>query len=231
MVRITRVYTGGGDKGQTSLVDGSRRMKSDPRFETVGTCDELNSILGCVLMEVKRMPSHDDGGDRTNVQRVELVVVEALGRIQHELFDLGAELACPPEDVPEYMTLIGKEQSELLVEEMDAWLEDLEPLTSFILPTGSPPVATMHVGRCIARRLERSMVQLLESEGKDAIRPTALVYINRLSDWLFVMGRWVSEMLGEDETLWLPLGKRPSERGVADRVNKMRSNDDDFSDL
>ena len=231
MVRITRVYTGGGDKGQTSLVDGSRRMKSDPRFETVGTCDELNSILGSALMEVKRMPNHGDGGDRTNVQRVELVVVEALGRIQHELFDLGAELACPPENVPEYMTLIGNEQSELLVEEMDAWLEDLEPLTSFILPTGSPPVSMMHVGRCIARRLERSMVALLDSEGEHAIRPTALVYINRLSDWLFVMSRWVSEMLGEDETLWLPLGKRSSEKGVADRVNKMRSNDDDFSDL
>lgn len=231
MVRITRVYTGGGDKGETSLVDGSRRMKSDPRFETVGTCDELNSILGCVLMEVKRMPSHEDGGDRNNVQRVELVVVEAIGRLQHELFDLGAELACPPNEVPEYMALIGKEQSNLLVEEMDAWLEDVTPLTSFILPTGEGPVATMHVARCVARRLERSMVQLLESEGNDAIRPTALVYINRLSDWLFVMGRWVSVMLGEEETLWLPLGKRSSEKGVADRVNKMRSNDDAFLDL
>jgi len=231
MVRITRVYTGRGDDGETSLVDGSRRMKSDPRFETVGMCDELNSMLGYVLMEVKRMPSHDDGGDRTNVQRVEIVVLEALGRIQHELFDLGAELACPPHGVPENMTLIGKEQSDLLVEEMDAWLEDVTSLTSFILPTGSGPVATLHVGRCVARRLERSMVQLLESEGDDSIRPMALIYINRLSDWLFVMSRWITAMLGEDETLWLPLGKRSSEKGVAERVNKMRSNDDDFSDL
>ncbi|MDB4604924.1 cob(I)yrinic acid a,c-diamide adenosyltransferase [bacterium] len=231
MVKITRVYTGGGDKGESSLVDGSRRMKSDLRFEVVGVCDELNSLIGTVLMEINRLPSHEDGGDSTNVQRVQKVVGEAFGRIQNELFDLGAELACPPENLPEYMVLLSETQADLLVEEMDVWLEDLEPLSSFILPTGPAPVAMMHLARTVVRRLERSMVRLLDHEGEGAVRALTLVYINRFSDWLFILGRWVSLQLNHDESLWVPLGKRPAEQGVAGRVRMMRSNDDDFTDL
>ena len=89
----------------------------------------------------------------------------------------------------------------------------------------------MHVARTVVRRLERTMVHLLKSEGEDAVRPLALVYVNRLSDWLFVMGRWVSMMLNEEETLWVPLGKRPAEKGVAHRVNQMKANDEDFEAL
>ena len=172
MVKITRVYTGGGDKGESSLVDGSRRMKSDLRFEVVGVCDELNSLIGTALMEINRLPSHEDGGDRTNVQRVQKVVGEAFGRVQNELFDLGAELACPPENLPEYMVLLSETQADLLVEEMDVWLEDLEPLSSFILPTGPAPVAMMHVSRTVVRRLERATVRLMEHEGEGAVRPS-----------------------------------------------------------
>lgn len=231
MVKINRVYTGGGDGGESSLVDGSRRRKSDPRFEVVGVCDELNSLFGTVLMELARLPDHEDGGDRTSVQRVQTVACEALSRVQNELFDLGAELACPPDALPEYMVLLSESQTDVLVAEMDAWLEGLPELTSFILPTGSPPVAFLHLARTVTRRLERSVIHLNDHEGEGAVRPIVMVYLNRLSDWLFVLGRWVSTLLNEQETLWVPLGKRPAERGVAHRVAQMRSNDEDLSSL
>ena len=231
MVKINRVYTGGGDDGESSLVDGSRRSKADLRFDAVGACDETNSWLGHVLMELRRLPEHEDGGERTSVARVRTVASEALVRVQNELFDVGAELACPPDNVPEYMSLISEAQTDVLVEEMDAWLVDLSALTSFILPTGSAPVASLHVARTVARRLERVAVHLNLSEGEGAVRPTLMVYLNRLSDWLFVLGRWVSYVLNEEETLWVPLGKRPAEGGVGHRVAQIRSNDEDFSSL
>jgi cob(I)alamin adenosyltransferase len=231
MVKINRVYTGGGDGGESSLVDGSRRKKSDPRFDVVGVCDEVNSWLGMVLAELARLPDHEDGGQRTNVHRVQTVLTEALIRVQNELFDLGAELACPPATLPEYMVLISQAQTDVLMEEMDAWLATLPELTSFILPAGSPPVATMHLARTVVRRLERCLVHLVDEEGEGAVRPLVLVYVNRLSDWFFVMGRWVSMMLNEEEALWVPLGKRPAEKGVAHRVDQMRANDGDFDSL
>jgi cob(I)alamin adenosyltransferase len=231
MVKINRVYTGGGDAGESSLVDGSRRSKGDPRFGVVGVCDEVNSWIGTVLMELNRLPVHEDGGDRTSAKRVHTVATEALSRVQNELFDLGAELACPPSTLPDYMVLLSEQQTDVLVAEMDAWLEDLPELKSFVLPTGSPPVAALHLARTVTRRLEREAVQLGEHEGEGAVRSVVLVYLNRLSDWLFVLGRWVGLMLNEDETLWVPLGKRPAERGVAHRVAQIRSNDDDLSAL
>ena len=231
MVKINRVYTGGGDGGESSLVDGSRRKKSDPRFDVVGVCDEVNSWLGMVLAELARLPDHEDGGQRTNVHRVQTVLTEALVRVQNELFDLGAELACPPATLPEYMVLISQAQTDVLMEEMDAWLATLPELTSFILPAGSPSVATMHLARTVVRRLERCLVHLVDEEGEGAVRPLVLVYVNRLSDWFFVMGRWVSMMLNEEEALWVPLGKRPAEKGVAHRVDQMRANDGDFDSL
>jgi len=139
MVRITRVYTGTGDKGETSLVDGSRRSKADPRLEAVGTCDELNALLGMCLMEIERLPQHDDGGNRSTAKRVQVIANQALPRIQNELFDLGAELACPPSQLPEGMAVLNEVQASVLLDEMDAWLEQLEPLTSFILPSGQGP--------------------------------------------------------------------------------------------
>ena len=128
MVKINRVYTGGGDKGESSLVDGSRRKKSDPRFTVVGACDEANSWLGVILAEINRLPDHDDGGERTNVS-VQTVLNEAVVRVQNELFDLGAELACPPETLPDYMVLLSQGQTDVLMAEMDAWLTSLPELT------------------------------------------------------------------------------------------------------
>ena len=218
MVRITKVYTGGGDLGETSLVDGSRVAKSDARIEIVGTCDEVNALLGNVLMEANRLSdTHADGGQRVTVRRVKDVCSTAIGRLQSELFDLGAELACPPDQLPEFMQLIDQQDSDRLCNEMDAWNEELEPLESFILPTGSAPIAAMHLARTVTRRLERSMVGI-----KDEMRPLTLQYVNRLSDWIFILTRWVSFRLGEDETYWTPKGKRES--GTADMTRRQNAN-------
>ena len=218
MVRITKVHTGGGDSGETSLVDGSRVAKSDARIEIVGTCDEVNALLGIVLMESERLPdTHPDGGGRITVRRVKDVCSSAIGRLQSELFDLGAELACPPDQIPEFMQLIDQEDSDRLCEEMDAWNEELQPLESFILPTGSGPISSMHLARTVTRRLERSMVGM-----KEKVRPLTLQYVNRLSDWLFVLSRWVSFRLGEEESLWIPKGKR--ELGTAGMTRRQNAN-------
>ncbi|MAE79054.1 MAG: cob(I)yrinic acid a,c-diamide adenosyltransferase [Candidatus Poseidoniales archaeon] len=231
MVRITRVYTGTGDEGTTSLVDGSRRSKADLRLEAVGTCDELNALFGLCLMEVQRLPGHEDGGSRSTVSRVQNIVTQVLPRIQNELFDLGAELACIPSQLPEGMAVLSENQADVLVDEMDAWLEQLEPLTSFILPSGNGPEAAVHVARTVTRRLERAVLRLLESEGEGSVRPLVLIYLNRLSDWLFVLGRWICLGLGNEESLWLPLGKRGSEKGVADQIRKLSQSDADFANL
>ena len=195
MVRITKVHTGGGDGGETSLVDGTRVGKEHPRVAIYGTIDEANSAIGIVRMELGRasFPMVDtcDYADKL------------LGRIQQELFDVGAECACPPGGVPEQMTIIGSDAGERLVSEMDSMLEDLEPLSSFILPTGSPAVANLHMARTIVRRAEREACALREE-----VRPEVISYLNRLSDHCFVLGRWITAQTGEEETLWTPLGKR-----------------------
>ena len=195
MVRITKVHTGGGDGGETSLVDGTRVGKEHPRVAIYGTIDEANSAIGIVRMELGRasfpMVETCDYADKL------------LGRIQQELFDVGAECACPPGGVPEQMTIIGSDAGERLVSEMDSMLEDLGPLSSFILPTGSPAVANLHMARTIVRRAEREACALREE-----VRPEVISYLNRLSDHCFVLGRWITAQTGEEETLWTPLGKR-----------------------
>ena len=195
MVRITKVHTGGGDGGETSLVDGTRVGKEHPRVAIYGTIDEANSAIGIVRMELGRasfpMVETRDYADKL------------LGLIQQELFDVGAECACPPGGVPEQMTIIGSDAGERLVSEMDSMLEDLEPLSSFILPTGSPAVANLHMARTIVRRAEREACALREE-----VRPEVISYLNRLSDHCFVLGRWITAQTGEEETLWTPLGKR-----------------------
>ena len=195
MVRITKVHTGGGDGGETSLVDGTRVGKEHPRVAIYGTIDEANSAIGIVRMEL----------GRASFPRVETrdYADTLLGRIQQELFDVGAECACPPGGVPEQMSIIGSDAGERLVSEMDSMLEDLEPLSSFILPTGSPVVANLHMARTIVRRAEREACALREE-----VRPEVISYLNRLSDHCFVLGRWITANTGEEETLWTPLGKR-----------------------
>ena len=200
MVRITTVHTGAGDGGKTRLLDGTEVGKEDPRVRLYGTIDEVNSQLGVVRMELNRMPGVPVEARNS--------ADEAMGRVQQELFDIGGECSCTPGKLPEQMVLIGSDAGDRLVAEMDSWLEELEPLESFIMPTGSPPVATLHVSRTVARRAERHACSLRETDGDDAVRGEVVSYLNRLSDWMFVLGRWISRMAGEEEVLWTPLGKR-----------------------
>ena len=195
MVRITKVHTGGGDGGETSLVDGSRVGKEHPRVAIYGTIDEANSAIGIVRAEMKRTTVI--GISNTRLTEAD----QMLGIIQQELFDVGAECACPPGGVPEQMSIIGADAGGRLVEEMDYMLGDLEPLSSFILPTGNPIVAYLHMARTIVRRAEREACTL-----RDEVRNEIISYLNRLSDHCFVLSRWLT---GEEgETLWTPLGKR-----------------------
>ena len=148
MVRINRVHTGTGDGGETSLLDGKKVGKESPRVGLFGTIDELNSQIGAVRMEFGRMPGitrfHNPGDAE-----------EALRRVQQELFDIGGECACTPGKLPKQMALIGFDECDRLVVEMDGWLEELDPLESFILPTGTAPVAFLHIARTVASRAER----------------------------------------------------------------------------
>ena len=209
MVRITKVHTGTGDTGETSLASGERVSKSNPRVDFYGTIDELNAVIGMVQAELERVETHhDDGGPRATVRTVKNSVVPKISLIQQELFDVGGECAFQPNQVPEAMTVIGEEQADRLCSEMDGWTQNLEPLESFILPTGSPLIATMHLARTVTRRAERGAMKLRELEGDEAVRDVVIAYLNRLSDWLFVAIRWIAMILGEDEILWLPLGKR-----------------------
>jgi len=204
MVRINRVHTGSGDGGETFLLDGTKVGKESLRVALFGTIDELNSHVGVVRMEFGRMPGV------TRFHRPD-EADECLMRVQQELFDLGGECACSPGKLPEQMALVGMEQCDRLIHEMDLWIEELTPLKSFILPMGSAPVAFLHVARTVARRAERESCRLRDIEGDGSVRDEVICYLNRISDWLFVLGRWIAKNTGEVETLWTPLGKRESE--------------------
>lgn len=189
LVRLNKIYTRTGDSGETGLVDGSRISKAHPRAAAIGDVDEANSAIGLALLHVR------DERHRA-----------MLGRIQNELFDLGADLATPGEDfAPGEMTLrIVQDQVDRLEREIDSMNEELEPLRSFILPGGGAGAAHLHLARTIARRAERSVV---EAAGEMALNPLALTYINRLSDHLFVLARLVAKAQGGD-ILWKPGGTR-----------------------
>ena len=224
MVRINRVYTGTGDEGKTSLVDGSRVPKDHPRLQVVGTLDELNSILGITLMEINRMPTkHSDGGERKNVHEVQQISSFGIKRIQQELFDIGAELACPVENIPKGITLLEQEISDLLILEMDSMQKELEPLESFILPGGVAPIANLNLARTVVRRAERHIIQLINDEGEKSVREFVKEYFNRLSDWLFIFARWISVRLDEQEILWIPIEKRSKNASISNIIEDQQS--------
>ena len=184
MVRLNKIYTRTGDDGTTGLVDGTRRAKHDARLEAVGAVDEANTMLGWAALAVENA-TH-------------------LIRVQNDLFDLGADLATPGEDfTPSEMVLrIVMTQSEWLERRIDAANERLEPLRSFILPGGSEAAARLHIARAAVRRAERAMTALAETE---PVNPAALAYINRLSDYLFVLARVAN---GGRDPLWQPGANR-----------------------
>ncbi len=189
-IRITRVYTRTGDKGETALVGGKRVPKDSPRIVAYGTIDELNAIVGIVrTFNEERLT---EGAHHRWLD-------EALRKIQNELFDLGSELATPPEAEYEGMFKVGEEQVTALERLMDRCQKDLAPLKSFTLPGGGRINAFLHQARTVCRRAERAVLTLSRAE---PINEWALRYVNRLSDAFFVLGRWVGKHMGEKEYLW-----------------------------
>jgi cob(I)alamin adenosyltransferase len=190
MVKLTKIYTRGGDKGETSLGDGSRVKKHDLRVATYGTVDEANAAIG-----VARLDCAKDGE-----------VDAMLSRIQNDLFDLGADLCTPiaPDETEGKALRIVQAQVDRLEREIDAMNRDLAPLTSFVLPGGAAAAAALHVARTIVRRAERDITALAEHE---AINPAALMYANRLSDHLFVLSRHINAKQAGD-VLWVPGANR-----------------------
>lgn len=188
MVRLNRIYTRTGDDGTTALVSGQRRLKSDLRVEAYGTIDETNAAIGSARAAL--------GVAFPELQNV-------LARIQNDLFDLGADLATPANTPRAAGALrIVQSQVERLEAEIDTLNEGLAPLTSFVLPGGSPGAAALHLARTIARRAERIMVELATTPD-EVIDEPAMRYVNRLSDLLFVAAR-VANRRGIDDILWTP---------------------------
>jgi cob(I)alamin adenosyltransferase len=184
MVRLNRIYTRGGDKGRTSLGDGQRVAKHDPRVEAYGTVDEANAAIG-----LARLHAAADAD-------------AMLGRIQNDLFDLGADL-CRPDEATAALRIVDA-QVDRLEREIDEMNAALQPLESFVLPGGLPVAAYLHVARTVARRAERAITALAEAA---PVNPAAIRYINRLSDHLFVLSRFLNER-GAKDVLWRPGANR-----------------------
>jgi cob(I)alamin adenosyltransferase len=193
MVKLNKIYTRTGDDGTTGLVDGSRISKSDARLHAIGEIDEANCALGVAIQALEAVEGQTP-------------LVNDLRRIQNDLFDLGADIATPGMNfVPTPMELrIIKEQVDWLEAAIDAANEQLPPLTSFILPGGSIAAAHMHMARAISRRAERALVAASLTV---SINPQALNYVNRLSDYLFVLCRLINVSRGGD-ILWVPGASR-----------------------
>ncbi len=191
MVKLNKIYTRTGDDGTTGLVDGSRTAKHSARIDAIGRVDEANSAIGLALVAIA------DAAQRA-----------MLTRIQNDMFDLGADLATPAADgdfTPSEMVLrMVAAQAEWIEGQIDALNDRLEPLTSFILPGGSEAAARVHVARASTRAAERAMTALA---GETSVNPAALMYINRLSDLLFVLARVVNAD-GVDDVKWVPGANR-----------------------
>ena len=187
MVKLTRIYTRGGDKGQTSLVDGKRVPKHAPRVAAYGAVDEANAVIGLARLHAADAIDH------------------MLGRIQNDLFDVGADLATPHAGRKAKGALrVVAAQTVRLEREIDALNSELEPLKSFVLPGGTPLAAALHLARTAVRRAERAVAAL---GAKERLNPEALKYLNRLSDHLFVLARHANDK-GRADVLWRPGANR-----------------------
>lgn len=185
-----KIYTKTGDKGETSLYGGTRVSKAAARVESYGTLDELNAFIGLAKAEIS-----------------DEKVLSQLQKIQFDLFTVGSEAATPTDKM---FLANGKSRLDLLISEeeimeLEHWMDDfdaeLEPLRFFILPSGGKAAATFHVCRTVCRRAERTMVYLNETE---EVRPELIKYLNRLSDYLFILARYISKISGEKEDYWNP---------------------------
>lgn len=192
MVTLSRIYTKTGDQGETSLGDGTRVAKDHDRVTAYGEVDELNAVLGLFLAHCPDSPF-----------RSELQI------IQNDLFDLGADLCVPLADSADAALRVTSGQVERLEHGIDRWNESLKPLNSFVLPGGTVAAGWLHVARTVCRRAERAVVTLMRSE---RVNPQVLIYLNRLSDLLFVLAR-VANHNGQADVLWQPgAGRAGAER-------------------
>jgi len=209
-IRLTKIYTRTGDKGLTALVGGKRVPKESGRLEAYGTIDELNAVVGLVRTWLPEYQSRL-GKDFTWYAAM-------LRRVQNELFDVGSELATPPEGEYEGMHRVGDAETKLLEQEMDRMQRGLAPLKSFTLPGGGVLNAFLHQARTVCRRAERVCWAVKRDE---PISDQLIIYINRLSDHLFVQSRWIAQRLDEPEFLWdrglrlSPPSARPAARKAA----------------
>lgn len=185
MVKLDKIYTGGGDKGETSLGDGSRTPKASARVHAIGEVDEANATIGVARV----------AADKTGV-----AFEEILARVQNDLFDLGADLARPGDDAADGKLRIQAGQVARLEREIDGLNDALEPLTSFVLPGGTELAGRLHISRTVTRRAERAVAALAAVEPVNLL---ALTYLNRLSDLMFVMGRVANDQ-GRSDILWQP---------------------------
>ncbi len=193
MVVLNRIYTRTGDGGTTALATGERRLKFDLRIDAYGTVDETNACIGLARLHTATSDPEVDA---------------MLGRIQNDLFDLGADLATPDTGEPlSYEPLrIVQSQVERLEHDIDALNGSLEPLRSFVLPGGTPAAAALHLARTVCRRAERLVVELVQRPD-EIVTPEAVKYLNRLSDFLFVASRYVNAK-GVGDILWVPGANR-----------------------
>jgi cob(I)alamin adenosyltransferase len=209
MVRLTRIYTRGGDKGQTSLSDGARVPKHDRRVAAYGSVDEANAAIGMARLHLTPITATPDGPSASD----RAIADAMLARIQNDLFDLGADLSTPECENPPWPPLrMIEAQTQRLEAEIDWMNEDLKPLDSFVLPGGVPAAAYLHLARTIVRRAERDATLLAAHE---SVGTPALAFINRLSDHLFVLSRWLNQR-GVGDVLWVPGLTRPKPDGNED---------------
>ncbi len=194
MVKINKIYTRTGDRGTTGLVSGERVSKNEPRVVAYGTVDETNAAIGLALAALAQ-------GQHACAEDDARTLAAQLTTIQHDLFDLGADLATPG-DIQGALRVVPA-QVERLEREIDGWNELIKPLTSFVLPGGSPASAALHLARTVCRRAERLTVAVYEAEHALDACPPALTYLNRLSDLLFIACR-VANDRGRADVLWQP---------------------------
>jgi cob(I)alamin adenosyltransferase len=200
MVRINKVYTKTGDKGETSLAGGHRISKDHPRVNAYGTIDELNSLVGIVrCFNLQKTASKRRDKFETILQT-----------IQQRLFDIGSILATDPKADRKHLPSLTEPNVTWLEQVIDAMNDELSPLNSFVLPGGSPVNAFLHQCRTVCRRAEREIVSLSREEEIDS---NLLAYVNRLSDTLFVFSRWTASTMNEDEFLWEPGKNDPDDWG------------------
>jgi cob(I)alamin adenosyltransferase len=189
--KAPKVYTRVGDKGQTSLIGGTRVSKGHLRLDAYGTVDELNSVIGMIVCELAVEVS---GEEKT-------AITGLLAHIQAELFDVGSRLACEDEKLLEKLPSVDEARIVELERAMDAYSENLKPLRNFILPGGSRAAAHAHLARTVCRRAERLSVQLSETA---SVEPIVIRYLNRLSDYFFVLARHFNRLGGINEPIWQP---------------------------